>query len=162
MTELTDTDVRVALTDRQVLAVTLYGEARGEPIEGKVAVGCVIRNRVKDPVSRFGTGYRSVCLAPYQFSCWIPAGGAANCAATHQAARILLAAGVGRVPNADLREALWIADGLTSGDCRDTVKGATHYLTRDLFEHNPPRWVALMRVMAAVGAHVFLKDEAVG
>ena len=36
----------VALTDTQILLLTLWGEGRGEPIEGRVAIGSVIRNRV--------------------------------------------------------------------------------------------------------------------
>ena len=38
-------------SDIQLMARTINGEARGEPYEGKVAVGAVILNRVKD--SRF-------------------------------------------------------------------------------------------------------------
>ena len=37
------------LTDVQILALTLFGEARSEPIEGIVGVGCVIRNRHYGP-----------------------------------------------------------------------------------------------------------------
>lgn len=155
MTELTDEEVRNALSDRQVLIVTLYGEARGESIVGRIAVGCVIRNRVRS--TAFQGGYREVCLAPWQFSCWKMQGGAANCATTHQAARILLTSTVGRIPNADLREAAWIADGILSGDCRDVTFGATHYMTGELFQTNPPQWAASMRVVAQLGNHVFLR-----
>lgn len=55
--------------DRIVLAQTLWGEARGEGIEGMRAVACVI-------MSRALTHYRSqhsiaaVCQDPWQFSCW--------------------------------------------------------------------------------------------
>ena len=55
--------------DIDVLARTLYGEARGEPHEGKLLVGHVIKNRWR-------TGYRrketieEVCTDPWQFSCW--------------------------------------------------------------------------------------------
>ena len=51
------------------LARTLYGEARGELFGGRVAVACVIRNRVEKG-GWFGTDFRSVCLKPWQFSCW--------------------------------------------------------------------------------------------
>jgi hypothetical protein len=56
------------LTDVQILALTLFGEARSEPIEGIVGVGCVIRNRVTAGLDWWGEGYRGVCLAPYEFS----------------------------------------------------------------------------------------------
>jgi len=35
--------------DEQLLARAIYGEARGEPYEGQVAVGAVIINRTRDP-----------------------------------------------------------------------------------------------------------------
>ncbi|KKM12872.1 hypothetical protein SY88_01385 [Clostridiales bacterium PH28_bin88] len=38
----------VSESDLQVLAQTINGEARGEPYEGKVAVGAVILNRMRD------------------------------------------------------------------------------------------------------------------
>lgn len=37
------------ISDEQLLARAINGEARGEPYEGQVAVGAVILNRVKDP-----------------------------------------------------------------------------------------------------------------
>lgn len=59
------------LTDAQLLALTIYGEARGESREGKVAVGSVILERV-DHRQWDGTDIKSVCLMPYQFSCFLP------------------------------------------------------------------------------------------
>lgn len=54
--------------DLEITARTVYGEARGEPEGGRVAVAWVIRNRAE-------AGYRGntpeeVCLKPKQFSCW--------------------------------------------------------------------------------------------
>jgi len=54
------------LTSDEILTLTLYGEARGEPIQGIIAVGCVIRNRCK----KENKTYNEICLAPEQFSCW--------------------------------------------------------------------------------------------
>ncbi|HJR27754.1 MAG TPA: cell wall hydrolase, partial [Pseudomonas sp.] len=58
--------------DRDVLARTLWGEARGEGLPGQIAVAWAIRNRVNDGKARswWGEGYAGVCQAPYQFSCW--------------------------------------------------------------------------------------------
>ena len=47
---------------------TIWGEARGEGEPGMTAVAHVLLNRLKD--GRWGTALGSVCLAPYQFSCW--------------------------------------------------------------------------------------------
>jgi len=66
-----------AFSDRDlfVMALTLYGEARGLPEEGQTKVAWVIRNRAERKQfvgSQFGTPgcVTTVCLAPWQFSCW--------------------------------------------------------------------------------------------
>lgn len=61
-----------------IFARTLYGECRGEPLAGKVAVAMVIMNRFKRPCwwsRNRGDGIKddtieAVCLDPYQFTCW--------------------------------------------------------------------------------------------
>jgi len=50
-----------------LLAMCIFGEARGECDEGKLAVGCVVRNRVECE-GRYGTGFAGVILKPWQFS----------------------------------------------------------------------------------------------
>ena len=57
-----------------VVARTLWGEARGEGVAGQIAVAWVIRNRVHDanPRSWWGEGYIGVCHKSWQFSCWNP------------------------------------------------------------------------------------------
>ena len=57
------------MTDEQALAVTIWGEARGEPIEGKIGVAMVMRNRL---IAQY-RGARTdvdVCTAHAQFSAW--------------------------------------------------------------------------------------------
>jgi len=58
--------------DRDILARTLWGEARGESLAGQIAVAWTIRNRVNDGNAKswWGEGYTGVCQKPYQFSCW--------------------------------------------------------------------------------------------
>ena len=54
-----------------LLTGTIYGEARGEPWGGKVAVGMTVRERVRYPGHwKWGRNWREVMLAPEQFSCW--------------------------------------------------------------------------------------------
>lgn len=58
-----------------IMAKTLWAEARGEPEEGMLAVGWVIRNRAERSGyagSLVGSNgaVSAVCLAPWQFSCW--------------------------------------------------------------------------------------------
>ncbi|MGO4828868.1 cell wall hydrolase, partial [Cupriavidus sp. 2KB_15] len=50
------------------LAMTLYGEARGQNYTSKVAVAWIIRNRLE--AGRWGDTYKSVVTAEYQFTCW--------------------------------------------------------------------------------------------
>jgi spore germination cell wall hydrolase CwlJ-like protein len=57
------------LDDKQVMGLTIYGEARGEPVEGQIAVGTVIMERV-DHRDWDGKTVKEVCLKKYQFSCY--------------------------------------------------------------------------------------------
>lgn len=60
--------------DTDILARTIYGEARGESISGQEAIASVILNRVAFAKRRgrywWGNTIAGVCLAPWQFSCW--------------------------------------------------------------------------------------------
>jgi N-acetylmuramoyl-L-alanine amidase len=150
---MTDQAIKSALNPTQTLAVTLYGEARGEPIEGRIAVACVIRNRVK--AGRFGADYKAVCLKKWQFSCWLLEGGAANYDATIAAASSLLSR---TEPSPDLlKESLWIAEGVALNVILDRVKGCTHYMTKQLFRADPPSWAEGLTPLVTVSNHVFFK-----
>ncbi len=67
--------------DLDLLTRTLYGECRGEPLEGQQGVAWVIRTRAVDPgwwtriVSPSNedgriTSIGMACICPSQFSCW--------------------------------------------------------------------------------------------
>jgi cell wall hydrolase len=53
--------------DRDLLALCIWREARGESYDAKFAVGCSIRNRVQHP-RWWGRDWRSVILDPWQYS----------------------------------------------------------------------------------------------
>ena len=53
-----------------VLAQTIWGEARQEGTKGMIAVGNVIKNRAEANKKMFGQGIKGVALKPKQFSCW--------------------------------------------------------------------------------------------
>jgi len=61
--------MEVSDADFLTMARTIWGEARGESTEGKIAVAWVIRNRLARP-KRFGLTVGAVCRQPFQFSCW--------------------------------------------------------------------------------------------
>ena len=54
------------LTDTQIVAITILGEARGEGKAGMYAVGCCVAQRA---INR-GKTPAEICLQRKQFSCW--------------------------------------------------------------------------------------------
>lgn len=145
-------DLVTALTDPQLLTITIFGEARGEPIEGQIAVACVIRNRVQ--IGRWGASYAKVCLAPWQFSCWRPEGGRENYE-TVVAAAEMLARSTTLPDDTLLRQCAWVSQGVIGHWILDTVTDATHYVTTALYETSPPKWAANQQPVCRVGSHVF-------
>lgn len=140
------------LTERDILALTLWGEARGEPVEGIIAVACVLRNRLHS--GRWGGSYERVCLAPKQFSCWNPVD------VNHpQLERLVEALQRGESPaNAALRECDWIADGLLRQAIRPRIGACLHYYATSM--PIPPAWAATGRLYETIGSHVFLEGIA--
>ena len=137
------------LTDHHALALTLYGESRSGPIEGRVSVASVIRNRLK--TGRWGDTYRSVCLAPWQFSCWKPQGGKENYETVQNIGKKLVD---GETPDDQaLRECLWIAHGMIGEWIQDNVRKATHYHAKSM---NPkPYWARDREPIAECCGHLF-------
>lgn len=161
---MTDQEAIAQLATDQVLAITLYGEARGEPVEGRIAIASVIRNRVNTDIGKdqkpdwWGEGYRGVCLAPAQFSCWSPKGGGQR--NYDEVMAVVRSAVNGAALGPVMRECAWLAMGIISGDLIDRVNGATHYLTADLFRLNPPAWTKGKVPVVRVSAHLFFNNIA--
>lgn len=143
----------MTLSDLDILSLTIYGEARNQPVEGKIAVGNVCRNRLK--TNRWGTSYERVCLAPMQFSCWTPQGGLSN----YTQLKALSEQIMNGTPPTDpiLAECYWIAGGIQSGSARDNVDGATfYYVTASAV----PTWALGHVPVAEIGAHSFFSGIA--
>jgi len=144
------TQVRL-LPARTVLALTLFGECRGEPLAGQIAVGWVIKNRT---IRRNQTVAR-VCLAPWQFSCWIEPG--VNHFVLMQHAEDVIA---GRMPG----EVSWlaclrVANDVLEGTVPDPTGGAVNYLTTQLYESSAaPAWAKTGTVTVVIGHHTFLRE----
>lgn len=62
------------LADWQLMGLCIYREAQGEPVEGLIAVGTVILERV-DHRKWDGTNISDVILLPWQFSWTMPEAG---------------------------------------------------------------------------------------
>lgn len=137
------------LTAQEYVALTTFGEARGEPLAGKLAVASVIRNRLHS--GRWGPTYEAVCLAPKQFSCWNA--NDQNLPKLRQLADAL--SGGGTPTDRALRECLWIASGLVDDVFPSQVGSATHYFSSSM--QTPPAWASGGHLVAVIGHHVFIE-----
>lgn len=127
----------------EVLARTLFGEARGEPVRGKEAVAAVIVNRVARARARggywWGDSIIGVCLRPWQFSCWN--------ANDPNRARIVAVTPENKTFAACLR----IARRALAGGLKDPTGGALHYHNT----HVHPPWAWRHAPCAEIGNHLF-------
>ncbi|MGQ9371949.1 cell wall hydrolase [Azospirillum sp. ST 5-10] len=140
-------------SEREIVARTLWGEARGQGHKGMEAVACVIRNRATHPRwwSRNKADdipddtFSAVCLDPWQFSCWL--------AKDPNRAKLLA------VTEADpaYRLALEVADDVLAGRLEDVTNGADHYCTRAAASRTS--WAKGRKPVATVGDHLFYRLE---
>jgi len=143
-------DIFHSIPESQLLTLCLYGEARGEPLEGKVAVASVVVNRLKHK-GWFGKTLREVILKPWQFSCFNP--GDPNRETLER-----IAGDFCEYLNKyeALRECYWVAVGFLDGWLRSNVKGATHYHNVTLI---PPNWTVGMKRIRQIGMHQFWQEQ---
>ncbi|MDR7269234.1 hypothetical protein J2X20_001863 [Pelomonas saccharophila] len=132
------------LSDREVVACTLWGEARNQGERGMRAVASVIANRWHSHYRRRQSA-REVCLDPWQFSCWLKN--------DPNLPRMLA---VARQPDAPYQQALALADPLLQGTLQDITQGARHYFAVTL--RKPPAWAAGKSPCAVIGDHLFFND----
>lgn len=126
-----------------VLAGTIWGEARNQDYEGKVAVACVVRNRVKRP-GWWGDDYLKVCLKPFQFSCWNEK--------DPNKKKIMALTDDGT--DAIFMICQQIAQGTIQNRLNDPTNGATHYHTKNI----KPKWAEGKTPCYEHGNHVFYND----
>ena len=125
------------LSSAEVLALTIYGEARGESITGQIAVGCVIRNRIEKINS-----YNEVCLKPKQFSCW-NTNDPNYPILTEMADKLLMGQ---NIVDQDFQQCLWVANGIVDWFIKDIVSDSKYYMTNSLFNsHGRPSWASLAK-----------------
>ena len=126
--------------EADVLARTIWGEARGEGSAGMHAVANVVMNRVARGGWR-GRHVMEVCQKPFQFSCWNK---------DDPNYRALLA-----VDGADIHfaTALRIARRAVIGVLPDLTAGANHYHAAGIY----PVWSRGERPVAVIGNHIFYR-----
>ncbi len=128
-----------------VLARTIFGEARGEPVEGMEAVANVVLNRVKIAQKKgrywWGNNIIGVCQKPYQFSCWNK-----NDPSYHRLTNV-------SDKNIYFVTSLRIARRAVIGALPDRTKGATHYHA----DYVSPYWARGEAPVKTIGRHLFYK-----
>jgi spore germination cell wall hydrolase CwlJ-like protein len=145
-----DKEVLSALSPEEILALTVIGEARGEPIQGQVAVAASCRNRMHRLPSKYSS-YHDVCLEPAQFSCWNEKD--ANYSFLMELARKMITGQ--NLTDPYLRQCLLVARGVIGWDIQDNTKGATNYMTNTLFHNGRPKWASGAKGILEIGNHTF-------
>jgi spore germination cell wall hydrolase CwlJ-like protein len=126
-----------------VMARTIWGEARGEEPDGMKGVSEVIYNRAMKRSRRFGETIEAVCRKPSQFSCWNT--GDPN---------------LGKLQRVDGSDAqfqicLQVAKLVVNGDVTTLTNGADHYYDGRI---QVPSWAIGHTACAQIKHHLFFND----
>jgi len=132
--------VSQSTNERDVLARTLWAEARGEGRHGMQAVANVIMRRVAFP-RWWGRDVIGVCQAPWQFSSWNP----------DDVNRAKLLAVTESDPQ--FRVALELAELALAGELNDLTNSADHFHTHAV----SPAWSVGVEPVAVLGNHRFFR-----
>jgi len=122
--------------------MTIIQEAESEPLVGQIAVGEVIRKRMRDKIMSDGT-LVGTCLAPYQFSGWN----------TKDPNRIRVAKMTLDNPSVLSAIKAWKLSQFTSN-----VHGATHYLNPETvikISGKLPDWASTKNLVTVINRHNF-------
>jgi hypothetical protein len=139
------------MPDLDIMARTIYGEARGEGLEGMEAVACVIMNRYR--AKKWFTGYyydngvkvpsiAMTCLKKSQFSCWNP-----NDPNLQKIKKV-------SCDDEIFKECLFVAKRAIDGELDDFTNGAFFYHTKQI----KPQWAKNKSPCYAVKNHLFYND----
>jgi len=141
-----------------VLARTIFAEARGEPVDGQIAVGYTIKHRAEiaaayvkkhdEPHPLYGDGtIAGACLSSFrgvhQYSCW------------NETDRSRLKALQADHNNPAFCRAMDVARQVIAGTAHDFLPGSTHYYAPDVVPM--PKW-AVGLPFHSVGHHRFFRD----
>jgi N-acetylmuramoyl-L-alanine amidase len=130
-----------------ILARTLFGEARSEPMNGIIGVAAVVANRTHAQRLQWGLTVEEVCKMPKQFSCWNTPVTAAD--TTNQKAMLEVG------PETPVFiQCVNVARQTLSGEIVDPTHGANHYF-------NPaggvPSFAVGVTPTRVIGRHTFLR-----
>lgn len=136
----------IDVVDAHWMALTMWGEARGQGEEAMRAVGHVIHNRWQS--ARRGAFVTDTVSQAYQFSCW-------NEGDPNRAAML----NVHALPRASAEYRLWqaarrLAAEILAGRSADPTGGALFYHSLAV----RPRWSAGVPPTAEIGGHLFFRS----
>ena len=134
-------------SDLEVLAATISGEAESEPLSGKQAVALSVLNRVKAAKihPHFGDGtVRGACLAPSQYSCWLPGPDRDRIVALDLSK-----------PYPALKDCIIVAKSALAGALNDFTEGATYYFAQSI---PAPSWVVGAMFCGLFGTQLFWRN----
>ena len=126
------------ISDEALAVVTIWQEARGEPHEGKVAVGEVIRNRMK--LGKRPRSVAEVVLEPWQFSGF-------NTRDRNRTPSMMID---DEDPVVVECRAAWILS-----ESSDLIRGATLYFNPHIVQ---PAWASHVTFAAEIGNHRFYRE----
>jgi N-acetylmuramoyl-L-alanine amidase len=138
----------VELKDEEVMALTLYGEARGASFNAKLGMAQVMWNRAND--GRFGKGIKEVVTKPKQFSCFND-----NDVNLPVLMEVVEDFGGKFTTDVYLRECYAVALGVINGSIRGKVKDSLYYHTTGV----NPKWNKGMTLEAKIGNTLFWKEK---
>lgn len=125
-----------------VVARTIFGEARNGPAEIRHAIAEVIYNRAAQRSPRFGMSVEAVCRMPGQFSCWNPGD-------PHRARTLTIA-----LDDPAIGDCVAIARDLLAGRVGTLTRGADHYHHHRVY----PTYSRERTPCARIGNYVFFND----
>lgn len=135
--------------DIEIMARTLFGEARGEPEAGQIGVADVILARSIDP--RWPKTVTAVCCQRMQFSCWNDTDVPNDNTVSMKSANL---------EDPQFLQCLHVAVGQLSlmrmGQWTSSVKGANHYLNVRTLSVLPSWWDPA-KITMVIGHHTFAR-----
>jgi N-acetylmuramoyl-L-alanine amidase len=123
------------------MAQTIFGETRGEPFDGQVGVGWVIRRRAERP-GWWGIDIKGVCLKRLQFSCW------------NENDPNLAVIRAATLDQPTYLQCMGVAALVLSGGLDDPTGGATSYF-RPGPNGETPDWADSLKFLISIGNHMF-------
>ncbi|MCW6036369.1 cell wall hydrolase [Spirulina subsalsa FACHB-351] len=125
--------------DLDIMARTIFGEARGESELGQIGVGWVIMNRVGKK-TWYGRTVGEVCLKPWQFSCWN------SNDVNHSIIKSV------EESNPVFKQCRESAEKVLTASVPDPTGGATHYHANSIAR---PTWAKSATFTVQIGNHLF-------